>query len=64
MRIEVICRHHNDLVVDHFGIDKTRELVTQKYYLSSFQYNVKAYIKACDIHLAANAIKHKSNDDL
>ena len=34
---EIICSkvincHHDDLLAGHFGIDKTRELVGQKYY--------------------------------
>ena len=32
LRIEFISRHHNDLLVGHFGIDKTRELIGRKYY--------------------------------
>ena len=29
---ELISRHHNNPLVGHFGIDKTRELVVRKYY--------------------------------
>ena len=32
IRSEVISCHHNDFLAGHFGIDKTRELVGQKYY--------------------------------
>ena len=30
--IKLIIRHYNDLLVGYFGIEKTRELVAQKYY--------------------------------
>ena len=32
IRSKVIIRHYNDLLVGHFGINKTRELVGRKYY--------------------------------
>ena len=35
IRFEVISCHHNDPLTRHFGIDKTRELVGQKYYWPS-----------------------------
>lgn len=31
IRTEIISRHHDDLLVGHFGIDKTWKLVTKKY---------------------------------
>ena len=32
IRSEVISRHYDDPLAGHFGIDKTRELIGQKYY--------------------------------
>ena len=32
IRIELISRYHNDLLAEHFDIDKTRELIGRKYY--------------------------------
>ncbi len=29
---ELISRHHDNLLAGHFGIEKTRELITRKYY--------------------------------
>ncbi len=31
-RSELISRHHDDPLVGHFGIEKTRELIASKYY--------------------------------
>ena len=61
---EVIICHHNDLLVAHFGIDKTRKLVGRKYYWPSLRKNVEAYMKGCDICLTSKAVKHKPYRDL
>ena len=64
IRSEVISRHHNDLLVGHFGIDKTRELVGQKYYWPSLIRDVESYIQGCDVCLALITVRHKPYDDL
>ena len=40
IRFEVINRHHNDLFVEHFGIDKTKQLTGRKYYWPNLRKNV------------------------
>ena len=42
IRSEVISRHHNDPLVGHFGIDKTRELVGRIYYWPSLKRDVES----------------------
>ena len=32
IQTEIISRHHNDYLAGHFGIDKTKDLISQKYY--------------------------------
>ena len=32
IQTELISKHHNNLLAGHFGIEKTRKLVAQKYY--------------------------------
>ena len=61
---EVISRHHNDPLIEHFGIDKTRELVGRKYYWLSLRKDVKNYVKGCDVYLASKAVYHKPYGDL
>ena len=61
---KVISRHHNDLLVGHFVIDKTRELVGQKYYWPSLRKDVENYVRGCDICLASKAVRHKLYGDL
>ncbi len=64
IRTEIISRHHDDPLVGHFGIEKTRELVAQKYYWQSLRHNVEAYVKACNVCLASKAVLHKPYGDL
>ena len=64
IRSEVISRHHNDLLIKHFGIDKTRELVGWKYYWPSLRRDVETYVRGCDVCLALKAVRHKPYDDL
>ena len=64
IRSEVISRHHDDPLVGHFGIDKTRELVGRKYYWPSLRKDVEDYVRGCDVCLASKAVRHKPYGDL
>ena len=64
IRSKVISRHHDDLLVGHFGIDKTRELVGRKYYWPSLRKDVEDYVRGCDVCLASKAVRHKPYGDL
>ena len=61
---EVISRHHNDLLAEYFDINKTRELVGQKYYWPSLRKNVENYVRRCDICLALKAVRYNPYGDL
>ncbi len=64
IRLGLISRHHNDLLAGHFGIEKTRELITRKYYWPMIQRDVEAYVKGCDVCLASKAVCNKPYGDL
>ena len=64
IRSEMISYHHNDLLAGHFGIDKTRELVGQKYYWPSLRRDVESYVLECDVCQALKAVRHKPYGDL
>ena len=51
IQMELISRHHDDSLAKHFGIDKTRKLISRKYYWPSLKKDVKTYIKDCDVCL-------------
>ena len=60
----MISYHYNDPLTGHFDIDKTQELVSQKYYWPSLRKDVEAYIKEYDVCLTSKAVKHKPYGDL
>ena len=64
IRMELISWHHDDPLAGHFGIKKTCELLTRKYYWPTLRHNVKAYVKGCDVCLASKAVRHKPYGDL
>ena len=64
IRKELISWHHNDPLIRHFGIDKTRELVGRKYYWPSLRRDVESYVRGCDVCLASKVVRHKPYGDL
>ena len=64
IRSKVISRHHNNPLAEHFGVDKTRELVSRKYYWPSLRKDIKNYVRGCDVCLASKAVRHKPYGDL
>ena len=66
---ELICSkmiscHYDNLLVRHFEIDKTQELVGRKYYWPSLRKDVKSYVKRYDVYLASKTVKYKLYGDL
>ena len=64
IRTELISRHHNNPLADHFGIEKTRELIARKYYWPTLHHDVEDYVRGCDVCLALKAVWHKPYGDL
>ena len=64
IRTELISRHHDDPLAGHFGIEKTRELLSRKYYWPTLRRDVEDYVKGCDVCLALKAVRHKPYGDL
>ena len=64
IRYKVINCHPNDPLVGHFGIDKTRKLISWKYHWSSLRRDVEGYVRECDICLASKAVRYKPYADL
>ncbi len=63
IRSEIISRHHDDPLVGHFGIEKTRKLIARKYYWPTLRRDVEAYVKGCDVCLASKVVHHKPYGD-
>ena len=64
IRIELISRHHDDPLAGHFDIEKTRELVTRKYYWPILRRDVEDYVKGYNVCLASKVVCHKPYRDL
>ena len=62
--MELISWHHDKPQAGYFGIEKTCELLTKKYYWSNLRHNVEAYMKNFDICLASKAFWHKPYSNL
>ena len=61
---KLISWHHDNPLAEHFSIDKTKDLVGQKYYWPSLQRDIEAYVKGCDVCLSSKAVRHKPYGDL
>ena len=59
----MISCHHNDPLVGHFGINKTKKLVGRKYYWLSLKRDVETYIRGCDVCLTSKAVRNKPYED-
>ena len=64
IQTEIISRHHNDPPAEHFGINKTKDFIGQKYYWPSLQKDIEAYVKGCGVCLGSKAVRHKPYGDL
>ena len=64
IRIELISRHHDNLLAGHFGIEKTCKLLAWKYYWPTLKHNIEAYVRGCDVCLTSKAVRHKPYGDL
>ena len=64
IQTELISRYHDDPLAGHFGNKKTCKLLTQKYHWPTFCFDVKAYVKGCNVCLASKAVCYKPYDDL
>ena len=50
VRAELLKRHYNDPLSGHFGVRKTFELISRKYFQKSMKADIKEYIKIYDIY--------------
>ncbi len=64
VKTKLISTHYDDPPAGYFGIDKTRELIAQKYYRPILYRDIEACGIGCDICLALKAVKHKPYSNL
>ena len=64
IRTDIISKYHNDSLVGHFGVKKTRELVARKYYWPTLHADIEAYVKGCDVYIASKVVRYKPYGNL
>ena len=64
IQTELISRYHDNPLVGHFGIEKTRKFVARKYYWPMLQYNVEDYVKGYNVCLTLKTVWYKSYGNL
>ena len=64
MRTEIISRQPDDPLAGHFGVEKTRKLVAQKYNWPTLRVDIKAYVKGCNVCITSKTIKHDPYGEL
>ena len=57
--IELISQYYDNPLAEYFSIDKTRELIGQKYYWPSLKKDVNAHVKGCNVCLALKTVRDK-----
>ena len=64
IQTELISRYYDDPLAGYFGIKKTRELITRKYYWPTLRRHVKDYVRGYNVCLASKTVRHKPYGDL
>ena len=64
IQTEFISRYHDKPLASYFGIEKTQELFSRKYYWLILRRDVDNYVKGCNVCLASKAVRHKPYGNL
>ena len=64
IRAELLKHHHDDVLVRHFDIEQTQELLSCKYYWYELSEDVKKYVFSCDMCQKMKALRHHSYSDM
>lgn len=59
LRLLVLKHHHDSLTSGHFGILKTTDLVTRRYWWPGLRKMIRTYVNSCDICQRAKTSRHK-----
>ena len=59
LQADLLERNHDDLLARHFGVEKTLELLTCKYYWPKMKADVEKYEQGCDICMSCKAQRHQ-----
>lgn len=57
-------KHYDDLLINYFGIEKTRKLIAWKYYGPALKVDIESYVKRCDVCLTPKLVRYKFYSNL
>ena len=64
IRQELLKRHHDEPLAGHFGVEKTIELITRKFYWPRLAKDVKEYVATCDVCQRVKVTRHRPYGEL
>ena len=59
MKAKVLRLHHDNSLIKHFEIKKTRSLLQKKFYWLRMLKDIKKYIQSCDVYQCVKALRHR-----
>ena len=62
IRVELLKRHHDDILTNYFDVIKTTKLFSRKYYWFDITKYVKNYVEICDICQKTKTSRYRSYD--
>ena len=62
IRVELLKRHYDDMLTNHFDVIKTTKLLSRKYYWFNMTKYIKNYVEICDICQKTKTSRHRSYD--
>ena len=64
IRKKLICRNHDDSLIEHFDAEKTLKLFQRKYYWLVCEKQIKEYVRFCNICQRTKILHYKSYEKL
>lgn len=64
LRQAILRRNHDDPLAGHFGVEKTLELLTRKYYWPKIRRCVEEYVRTCDVCQRVKVHRHRPYGEL
>ncbi len=59
LRVDLLEKNHDDPLAGHFGVEKTLELLSRKYYWPKMRADIGKYVQSCDICMSIKAQRRK-----
>ena len=56
---KLICKNHDDSLIEHFDVEKTLKLFQKKYYWLVCKKQIKKYVRFCNICQRTKILRHK-----